>query len=100
MRAETIDGVVALEDAVLGEPAFEGMVLRYGRFYGPGAGTETPAGDGLPYVHVDAAAAAALLAVDRGAAGLYNVAEPSAYLSSDKARRELGWDPAFRIPPA
>jgi hypothetical protein len=46
---------------------------------------------------VDAAAHAALLAVSRGA-GVYNIAENGGAVSSTKARRELGFDPAFRIP--
>lgn len=32
-----------------------------------------------------------------GAAGLYNVAEEDGTVSSAKARRELVWEPAFRI---
>jgi len=34
----------------------------------------------------------AVLAIDRGAPGVYNVAEPSSQVSVEKARRELGWD--------
>jgi nucleoside-diphosphate-sugar epimerase len=93
-RALTIQGVVALERAVLQAPPIEGIVLRYGWFYGPGT-NEEPAGD--PGVHVDAAAHAAVLAIDRGTSGLYNVAEPRSHVSVDKARRELAWDPAFRL---
>ncbi len=100
-RAVTVQGVIALESAVLvaapgavpGTGAIEGLVLRYGRFYGPGA-SDQPAG--VPPLHVDAAASAALLAVERGAPGVYNVAEPDPYIDVDKARRELGWDPGFR----
>jgi len=97
-QAVTVQGVVALEEAVLGAASgassIEGLVLRYGRFYGPGAG-ETPAG--VPPLHVDAAASAALLAVERGSPGVYNVAEPGPTTDVDKARRELGWDPGFRL---
>lgn len=93
-RATTIQGVIALESAVLEPPPhFDGIVQRYGWFYGPGA-NEKPAG--TPGVHVDAAAYAAALAVERGAPGIYNVAEESAYARTDKVRRELGWDPNFR----
>jgi hypothetical protein len=46
-------------------------------------------------VHVEAAADAARRAVTTGA-GVYNVAEDDGEVSSDKARRELGWNPAFR----
>jgi nucleoside-diphosphate-sugar epimerase len=92
-RAVTIQGVVALEGAVLGAAPMEGLVQRYGWLYGPGA-NEKPAG--VPPLHVDAAASAALLAVERGTPGVYNIAEPGPYIDIDKARRELGWDPAFR----
>jgi nucleoside-diphosphate-sugar epimerase len=93
-RAISVAGVVALEQQVLSSPPIEGVVLRYGHLYGPGTGTETAA---LPSVHVDAAAEACLLAIGKARPGVYNVAEPSDYLSIDKARRELGFDPAFRV---
>ncbi len=89
-KALTMKGVVALESAVMNAAPVEGVVLRYGWFYGPGA-NEKPAG--APGVHVDAAAAAALLAIDHGAPGIYNVAEPGPHVSIEKARRELGWSP-------
>jgi nucleoside-diphosphate-sugar epimerase len=88
-------GVVSLEEAVLNAPPIEGLVLRYGWFYGPGANAQ-PAGS--PGVHVDAAAHAAVLALERGAPGTYNVAESGPNVATDKAKRELGWDPAFRLP--
>jgi len=94
LRAVTVGGVVALESAVLGAAPTEGLVLRYGWFYGPGA-SERPGGS--PGVHVDAAARAAVLAAERGAPGVYNVCEPGPTVSIDKARRELGWDPTYRV---
>jgi nucleoside-diphosphate-sugar epimerase len=92
LAAVTVQGVMALERAVLGAP-MDPVVLRYGRLYGPGSGHDGPWKD--PALHVDAAAHAAFLAVERGA-GVYNVAESSPYASSEKARRELGFDAAFR----
>jgi nucleoside-diphosphate-sugar epimerase len=92
-RAINVSGVVALERAVLQASPLDGIVLRYGWFYGPGA-NEKPAGS--PAVHVDAAAHAALLAIDQGRPGAYNIAEPGPLVSIDKALRELGWDPNFR----
>lgn len=93
-------GVHALEGAVTGTPGIDGIVLRYGRLYGPGTWNEKT-GDNKPegtgYLHVDAAAQAAVLAVTRGAPGLYNVAEDDSELDISKARRELGFDPAFRV---
>ena len=50
-----------------------------------------------PALHVDAAAAAALLAIEKAHPGIYNIAEPSGYLATEKAQRELGFDPSFRL---
>ncbi|HXD43520.1 MAG TPA: NAD-dependent epimerase/dehydratase family protein [Pseudolabrys sp.] len=92
--AGTIPAVKALEDAVLALP--EGIVLRYGYFYGPG--TWSPDGPTKrPCVHVDAAAQACAAALIRGEPGLYNVAEDDPTLSSEKAKRLLGFEPDFRL---
>lgn len=91
--AVTARAVAAMEAMVLAGP-FRGVVLRYGRLYGPGTWTMTPPAEAP--VHVDAAADAARRALTRGAAGIYNVAEPDGTVSVDKAVRELAWDPGFR----
>jgi hypothetical protein len=44
--------------------------------------------------YVDAAARAALVAIDRGARGVYDIAEPNPHLCTGKAWTEFGWDPA------
>jgi len=93
-RAVTVGGVIALEDAVLGARGLDGIVLRYGWFYGSGASAKAK---GNPPLHVDAAASAAVLAMERGAPGVYNIAEPGSTVSIEKARRELGFDPSFRL---
>jgi nucleoside-diphosphate-sugar epimerase len=85
--------VHVLESLVLAGP-FRGVVLRYGRLYGPGTWTSEPPAGGP--VHVDAAADAARLALLRGDAGVYNVAEPDGTVSVAKALGQLGWSPAFR----
>lgn len=91
----TVNAVVALEQAVLSMP--DGIVLRYGYLYGPGTwSAETPH---PPAIHVDAAAHAAGLALMRGKPGIYNIAEDDPGLSSVKAKRDFGFDPAFRISP-
>lgn len=90
----SLEGVFALESAVTGTPGVEGIVLRYGPFYGPGTWTPKPNGRGS--LHVQAAACAAALAVDRGKPGLYNIAEEDGFLKISKARKELGFDPAMR----
>jgi nucleoside-diphosphate-sugar epimerase len=94
-RRTSVDGVVALETRTLQSPPLTGIVLRYGRIYGPGTGAETASGS--ISVHVDAAAHAALLAVERGDHGIFNIAEPSAEITSEKAAGMLGWSPAFRL---
>jgi nucleoside-diphosphate-sugar epimerase len=87
-------GVASLELQVLGAP-LTGIVLRYGRIYGPGTGFDGPQPG--PTLHVDAAADAARLALTRGAAGIYNVAEADGTVLSRKAETELGWRSDFRI---
>lgn len=95
LNALTSRGVRSLEDATLKTPGIEGIVLRYGRLYGQGT-WNTP--NARAPLHVDAAAQAALLAVTRGAPGIYNIAEDDGAVTIDKARQELGFNPAFRLP--
>ena len=92
--AVSAHGVHALERAVLGAQGIEGIVLRYGRLYGPGT-WNTP--NARAPLHVDAAAHAALLALTRGTPGVYNIAEDDGAVSIEKARKALGFDPAFRL---
>jgi len=87
----TRQAVVDLERLVTTDRRFEGVVLRYGRLYGPGTWTASP--DEPPTVHVDAAARAAALAVDRGEPGVYHIANDGGPVSTDRARRLLGWTP-------
>ena len=97
VAAGTARAVQTLETLVLGGP-FRGVVLRYGRFYGRGTWASAAPADVA--VHVEAAADAARLALTRGDAGAYNVAEPGGAVSVAKAVTELGWSPAFREPTA
>jgi nucleoside-diphosphate-sugar epimerase len=81
-----------LEEAVLGAHWTEGIVLRYGAFYGPGTsmapGGELPelirkrkfplVGDGggvWSFIHVADAAEATVAAVEHGSRGVYNVVD-------------------------
>jgi nucleoside-diphosphate-sugar epimerase len=81
-----------MERKVLEAEGLEGLVLRYGFFYGPGTyyaeeGSTTAdvrrrrmpiVGKGtgtFSFVHVDDAADATVLAVERGAPGVYNVVD-------------------------
>ncbi len=95
--SESVRVVDAMERAVLDADGLEGLVLRYGWFYGPGTyyaedGSTAHevrrrrfpvvgSGVGLfSFVHIDDAAAATVAAVERGAPGVYNVVddEPAA----------------------
>jgi len=88
------DAIRYLEDAVTGIDWAEGLVLRYGGFYGPGTGiTADPEalltksirkrrlpiiGDGggiWSHVHIEDAASATVAAVDNGRPGIYNVVD-------------------------
>lgn len=93
-RRRAVDGVIALERATLDLP--EGIVLRYGYLYGPGT-WYVDTKRSKPALHVDAAAWAALLAVSKGTHGVYNIAENDGVVSSEKAKRDLGFDAGFRI---
>ena len=91
MRA-TLAAIRHLEDAVLGARWTEGIVLRYGAFYGPGTsmapGGQLPemirkrkfplVGDGggvWSFIHVADAAEATVAAVEHGSRGVYNVVD-------------------------
>jgi nucleoside-diphosphate-sugar epimerase len=94
-RALTVKGAVEMERQLLSAPGFDAIVLRYGLLYGPGTWYERPV---APALHVDAAAHAALIAMMRGAAGIYNIADDDGVVSIAKARAALGFDPHFRLP--
>jgi nucleoside-diphosphate-sugar epimerase len=107
-----------MERAVVEADDLEGVVLRYGWFYGPG--THYGEGGGfasdvrkrrlpivgegtglLSFVHVDDAAAATAIAVERGAPGIYNVVddEPAAQRDCVPVYAEaMGAPPPRRVP--
>ncbi len=84
----TARGVASLEAQVMSAP-MHGIVLRFGRLHGPGTGTDAPSGPAP--LHVVEAARATVLALTRGASGVYNIAENDGYADIAKAQRELGW---------
>jgi nucleoside-diphosphate-sugar epimerase len=146
-----------LEAAVTGATWTEGIVLRYGSFYGPGTSVskrppgvqseavrkrQFPIVDGgtgyISFIHIDDAATATVAAIERGRRGIYHITDdepapasewlpalaaaldakpprrvpkwlarlaagPAAVVmmteargaSNAKARRELGWAPAY-----
>ena len=89
-------GVAALENWTLNSPPLSGVVLRYGHLYGSGTGTDHPIGD--PSLHVDAAAYAALLALEKRVSGIFNIADPGGYVDTGRARALLGWSADLRLP--
>ena len=93
---ESRSSVITLERLVLASPPLIGTVLRFGSFYGPGTWFSEPSGN-VP-VHVDAAAWATLLALDRSAAGVFNIAEERGYAAAARAHDVLGWSAALRLP--
>jgi nucleoside-diphosphate-sugar epimerase len=96
LRAVSVGGVAALETWTLNAASLAGVVLRYGHIYGPGTGADGPT-DPIS-LHVDAAAYAALLAIETGAQGIFNIAEPNKHVATDKAHAALGWNPDVRLP--
>ena len=77
-----------VERAVQGAAGVTGLALRYGMLYGPGTADEIAAmirkrrfplvGDGAgvwSFLHVEDAALAAVAAVERGSAGVYNIVD-------------------------
>jgi nucleoside-diphosphate-sugar epimerase len=64
-------GVASLEHQTLNSPPLEGIVLRYGRLYGPGTGRDEAPAE-LP-CHVDVAARATVIAVEKGKPGIVRV---------------------------
>ena len=88
----SVEAVAALERQTLEADCLDGIVLRYGYFYGPGT---VYAGDGstaamvrkrafpvvgrgtavYSFIHVDDAAGATVAALERGAPGVYNIVD-------------------------
>jgi nucleoside-diphosphate-sugar epimerase len=106
----TLEAIRHLEDAVVGAG---GVVLRYGGLYGLAGDVQVEAvrkgrfplvGDGsgiTSFVHVDDAASATVLAVERGSPGIYNVVddEPAPVAEWLPALAEiLGARPPRRVP--
>jgi 2-alkyl-3-oxoalkanoate reductase len=102
---QAVEATLDLERRVTDAEGIDGVVLRYGFFYGPGTwyahGTKLETafkrrwfpivGEGsgvFSFIHVDDAASATVAAVERGAPGIYNVTD-------DEPARMDEWAPAF-----
>ena len=89
---QTLAAIRHLEGAVLNDPGLDGVVLRYGSFYGPGTAIAEEGdvvdlvrqrkfpiigqGSGIwSFVHIDDAAAATVKAVEHGRPGIYNIVD-------------------------
>lgn len=89
---QSLRAIRYLESVVTAAPDIEGVVLRYGNFYGPGNAVSRTGkvgemirrgrfpvvggGTGVwSFIHIDDAAAATAVAVERGAAGVYNIVD-------------------------
>jgi nucleoside-diphosphate-sugar epimerase len=88
-------GVVSLEDQVSAS-TIPSVILRYGRLYGPGTGSDLPWGPAA--VHVDAAAHAAALCARIEVTGVYNIAESDGEVDTTRAEDQLGWNADWRPP--
>ena len=117
-QRQSLAAIRQLEHSVLSGRRMVGIVLRYGTLYGPGTNL---AADGdlaalvrarkLPiigsgtgvwsFIHVDDAASAAIVAMERGITGAYNIADdepaPVAVWLPELAR-SLGAPPPRRVP--
>ena len=112
-QAETLAAIRYLENAVL-SASLDGVVLRYGSFYGPGASEALVemvrkrrmplVGDGggvWSWIHVDDAAAATVIALERARPGVYSIVDDdpapvAAWLPHLAA--VLGAKPPLRVP--
>ena len=91
-QQRSLGAIRYLESAVLGAAPIEGVVLRYGNFYGPGTSLSADGevtqlvrkrrlpiigqGTGVwSFIHIDDVALAAVAAVEHGAAGVYNIVD-------------------------
>jgi nucleoside-diphosphate-sugar epimerase len=115
---ETRAAVRHLEDAVLGARWTEGIVLRYGSFYGPGT-SMAPGGEQFEivrkrkfplvgdgggvwsFIHVADAAEATVAAIERGHRGVYNVVDDDPAPVAEwlpALAQELGAKKPMRVP--
>jgi nucleoside-diphosphate-sugar epimerase len=113
MQRTSLAAIGYLEQAVLAAP-LQGIVLRYGNFYGPGASDtlvelvrkrRLPViGDGAgvwSWIHLDDAAAATAAALERGDRGVYNIADDEPAPVSEwlpYLAEAVGAKPPMRVP--
>jgi nucleoside-diphosphate-sugar epimerase len=113
-------GILHLEKAVTSIEWGEGLVLRYGGFYGPGTGLSSApdammaapirkrqfpivgGGGGVwSHIHIEDAAAATAIAVERGEPGIYNIVDDEPVAVGEwlpVVASALGAKPPRRVP--
>jgi nucleoside-diphosphate-sugar epimerase len=114
----TLDAIRHLEAAVTGANGIEGLVLRYGGFYGPGTSiseggeqVELIARRRFPLIgqgagvwsliHIDDAATATVAAIERGRPGIYNIVDDDPAPVSEwlpALAAAVGAKPPLRLP--
>lgn len=113
-----VEAMLGHEREVVGSEGFEGLVLRYGQFYGRGTyfardghfGREVsrrrfpivgPGTGTFSFLHIEDAASATVAALDRGSPGIYNVVDDEPAQLSDWLpvyAEALGAKPPRRVP--
>jgi nucleoside-diphosphate-sugar epimerase len=115
-----LDAIRYLEDAVTGATWTDGIVLRYGGFYGPGTSISLrPDGEHVElirkrkfpvvgngagvwsFIHIEDAAAATVAAIEHGDRGIYNVVDDEPAPVAEwlpAAASALGAKPPRRVP--
>jgi nucleoside-diphosphate-sugar epimerase len=114
----SIDAIRHVEEAVAGAEWTEGLVLRYGGFYGPGTSL-SPRGEQFEqirkrqfpvigngagvwsFIHIGDAADATVAAVERGSRGIYNIVDDEPAPVSEwlpAAATAVGAKPPRRVP--
>ncbi|HEX6582262.1 MAG TPA: NAD(P)-dependent oxidoreductase [Thermoleophilaceae bacterium] len=115
----TLKAILYLESAVTGADWTEGVVLRYGGFYGPGTSLSPEGGEMVDavrqrkfpvvgngagvwsFIHIEDAADATVAAIERGRGGIYNIVDDEPTSVSEwlpAAASTLGAPPPRHVP--
>jgi nucleoside-diphosphate-sugar epimerase len=117
-QQRSLEAIRYLESAVLGAAPVEGVVLRYGNFYGPGTSLSADGeitqlvrkrrlpiigqGTGVwSFIHIDDVASAAVAAVEHGAGGVYNIVDDEPAPVSrwlPELAKAIGAKPPWHVP--
>jgi nucleoside-diphosphate-sugar epimerase len=116
---ETLKAIVHVEEAVTGADWTEGIVLRYGGFYGPGTSLDPEGGEQAElvrkrkfpiigngagvwsFIHIADAAEGTVAALERGRRGIYNIVDDEPAPVSEwlpGLAKNLGAQKPMRVP--